>query len=143
VLAYRTATTTNVKPSPTVAVRTPLSSPTVPITPTTPPTPTSAPIPSGSILGVESNILTKYSNIPWVRYGYPTCGGNSLSGDALKTWINVRHSEGVHILITTCQANNSSLLDQKPIQALVESGADAVQCGNEQMKYDPGLTSYV
>jgi hypothetical protein len=78
-----------------------------------------------------------------VRYGYPTCGGNSLSGDALKTWINIRHSEGVHILITTCQSNNGSLLDPKPIQALVESGADAVQCGNEQMKYDPGLTSYV
>ncbi len=144
-LAYHVATAANVKPSPapTSIARTPLSTPTLAITPTIPPTPTPTPIPSGSILGVESNLLTKYTDIPWVRYGYPTCGVNTLSGDALKTWITIRHSEGVHILITTCQVNNASLFDPKPFQAIVESGADAVQCGNEQMKYDPGITSYV
>lgn len=143
--AYHVATTANVKPSPTPTsiARTPLSTPTLAITPTIPPTPTPTPIPSSSILGVESNLLTKYTDIPWVRYGYPTCGVNTLSGDGLKTWILIRHSEGVHILITTCQVNNASLFDPKPIQAVVESGADAVQCGNEQMKYDPGITSYV
>jgi hypothetical protein len=143
--AYRTATTANVKPSSTATkpVKTPITTPSLSITPTIPPTPTPTPIPSGSILGVESNLLTKYTDIPWVRYGYPTCGVNTLSGDALKTWILIRHSEGVHILITTCQVNNASLFDMKTFQAVVESGADAVQCGNEQIKYDPGNTSYV
>ncbi len=145
VLAYRTATIANRKPTPahTIIARTPSTSPTLAITPTIPPTPTPTPIPPGSILGVESNLSTKYTDIPWVRYGYPTCGVNTLSGDALKTWITIRHSEGVHILITTCQVNNASLFDPKPFQDIVESGADAVQCGNEQMKYDPGNTSYV
>src|SRR5271157_4209409 len=143
--AYRTATTASVMPSPTAtkAVKIPIATPSLAITPTIQPSPTPTPIPSGSILGVESNLLTKYTDIPWVRYGYPTCGVNTLSGDALKTWITIRHSEGVHILITTCQVNGASLFDPKPLQALVESGADAVQCGNEQIKYDPGNTSYV
>jgi hypothetical protein len=143
--AYRTATIANIKPTPvpTRIAKTPLTTPTPGITATIPPTPTPAPIPSGPILGVESNLLTKYSDIPWVRYGYPTCGANTLSGNSLKTWITIRHSEGVHVLITTCQVNQASLFDPKPIQDIVESGADAVQCGNEQMKYDPGITSYV
>jgi hypothetical protein len=143
--AYRTATTASVMPSPTAtkAVKISIATPSLAITPTIQPSPTPTPISSGSILGVESNLLTKYTDIPWVRYGYPTCGVNTLSGDALKTWITIRHSEGVHILITTCQANGASLFDPKPLQAVVESGADAVQCGNEQIKYDPGNTSYV
>ena len=145
VFAYRAATTTNVKPpmTATTTVQTPITTPSIGITPTITSTPKPTPIPLRSILGVESNLLTKYSDIPWVRYGYPTCGVNTLSGDALKTWITIRHSEGVHVLITTCQVNGASLLDPKPIQDIVESGADAVQCGNEQIKYDPGHTSYV
>ena len=143
--AYRTATTAFVKPLPTAtkAVKTPVATPSLAITPTIQPSPTPTPIPSGSILGVESNLLTKYSDIPWVRYGYPTCGVNSLIGDSLKTWITIRHSEGVHVLVTTCQVNSAALFDTKIFQAIVESGADAVQCGNEQIKYDPGNTSYV
>jgi hypothetical protein len=143
--AYRTATTAFVKPSPTATkvVKTPVATPSLAITPTIQPSPTPTPIPSGSILGVESNLLTKYTDIPWVRYGYPTCGVNDLVGDGLKTWITIRHTEGVHVLITTCQVNGAALFDTKIFQAVVESGADAVQCGNEQIKYDPGHTSYV
>lgn len=143
--AYRTATTAKVKPTPaaTKIVKAPAITPSPDITPTIAPTPTPVPIPLGSILGVESNLLTKYTDIPWVRYGYPTCGSNGLIGDGLKTWITIRHTEGVHILVTTCQVNGSALFDTKIFQAIVESGADAVQCGNEQIKYDPGNTSYV
>ncbi len=139
--AYRTATTAHVTPTATTTAKTP--TPTLGITQTLQPTPTPTPLPLGPILGVESNLLTKYTDIPWVRYGYSTCGVNSLSGDALKTWINIRHSEGVRILITTCQSNGPSFYDTKTLQAVAETGADAVQCGNEQMKYDPGHTSYV
>jgi hypothetical protein len=43
-----------------------------------------------------------------------------------------------------CQSSNTSILfDPHPLQDVAMSGADAVQCGNEQMKYDPGQTTYI
>ena len=94
-------------------------------------------------MGVESNLSTNYPNIPWVRFGYSTCIANKLTGDALRTAIANEHSQGVNVLITTCQSRGASLYDTKTLQDIAISGANAVQCGNEQMKYDPGNTSYV
>ena len=141
--AYRMATTAKIIPTPTATTNIKTPFPTQTVTPTLAPTAMPTPLPLGPILGVESNLLTTYPGIPWVRYGYLTCVANRLSGDALKNWITIRHSQGVRILITTCQSNGPSLFDKKTLQAVAESGADAVQCGNEQIKYDPGFTSYV
>ena len=141
--AYRTATTAKVIPTATTIVKMPAIGITPTTQPTYPPTPTTTPLDLGSVLGVESNLSTAYSGIPWVRYGYPTCGANKISGDALKTAIADKHSEGVKVLVTTCQATGSSLFNTKTLQDIATSGADAVQCGNEQMKYDPGNTSFV
>jgi len=78
--AYRTATTAKIIPTATTIAK----SPTIGITPTTqptyPPTPTPTPLALGSVLGIETNLSTTYSGIPWVRFGYPTCGVNELSG---------------------------------------------------------------
>ena len=104
---------------------------------------TPTPLPLGPVLGVESNLATTYSGIPWVRFGYPTCGVNILSGNTLDTAIANEHSQGVSVLVTTCQTKGASLYDTKILQDVADSGANAVQCGNEQMKYDPGNTSYV
>ena len=142
VFAYRAAT---VKPTAT----TPKKTPTIGITPTPQPTilptptPTPTPLPLGPILGIESNLTTTYAGIPWVRFGYRTCGVNTLSGNALKTAIADEHSQGVRVLVTTCQTQGASLYDTKILQDVADSGANAVQCGNEEMKYDPGNTSYV
>ncbi len=142
VFAYRAAT---VKPIAT----TPKKTPTIGITPTPQPTilptptPTPTPLPLGPILGIESNLTTTYAGIPWVRFGYRTCGVNTLSGNALKTAIADEHSQGVRVLVTTCQTQGASLYDTKILQDVADSGANAVQCGNEEMKYDPGNTTYV
>lgn len=141
--AYRTATTAKILPTATTIAKIP----TIGITPTTIPTylptPTPTPLPLGPVLGVESNLATIFPGIPWVRFGYPTCGVSTLSGVALKTAIANEHTQGVSVLITTCQTKGASLYDTKILQDVADSGANAVQCGNEQMKYDPGNTSYV
>jgi hypothetical protein len=141
--AYRIATTAKIGPTATKNIKTP----TIRITPITqpiyPPIRTPASMPLGPVLGVESNLATTYSGIPWVRFGYTTCVANKLSGDALKTAIANEHSQGVSVLVTTCQTNGASLYNTKTLQDVANSGANAVQCGNEQMKYDPGNTSYV
>ncbi len=141
--AYRMATTVNVKPTPTATTpaKTPLATPSLVITPTTQPTPT--PLPLGPIRGIESDLKTTYSGIPWVRFGYQTCGVNKLSGNALRAAIEEMHSEGIRVLVTTCQSNGPSLYDTKTLNDIAVSGADAVQCGNEQIKYDPQHTIYV
>jgi len=143
--AYRTATTAKVLPTTTTIAKTPTIGITSTIQPTYPPTstPTPTPLPLGSVQGIESNLLTTFSGIPWVRFGYPTCGVNKLVGDALRTAIANEHSQGVSVLIATCQTKGASLYDTKTLQDVAVSGANAVQCGNEQMKYDPGNTSYV
>jgi hypothetical protein len=141
--AYRTATTAKVFPTATTIVKTPTIPPTPTTQPTIPPTPTPTPLPLGPVLGIESNLTTTFSGIPWIRFGYHTCGVNKLSGDALKTAIANEHSQGVRVLVTTCQTHGASLFDTNSLQDIANSGADAVQCGNEEMKYDPGFTTYV
>ncbi len=137
--AYRTATTAKVTPTtPTILkAHTPITQPIYP------PIRTPTSLPLGPVLGVESNLTTTYPGIPWVRFGYPTCGVNRLNGVDLKTAIANEHSQGVSVLVTTCQTKGASLYDAKILQDVADSGANAVQCGNEQMKYDPGNTSYV
>lgn len=137
--AYRTATTAKILPNATtiIKIHTPVTQPIYPPIRT----PTSQPL--GPVLGVESNLGTNYQGIPWIRFGYPTCGVNRLNGNALKTAIANEHSLGISVLITTCQTKGASLYDSKILQDVADSGANAVQCGNEQMKYDPGNTSYV
>ncbi len=141
--AYRTATTTKVNPTATTIVKIP----TIGITPTTqptiPPTPTPTPLPLGPILGIESNLTTTYSGIPWVRFGYRSCGVNTSGGDALKATIEAEHIKGIRVLVTTCQLNGSALYSANPLNDIAQSRADAVQCGNEEMKYDPGFTTYI
>jgi hypothetical protein len=141
IFAYRAATTTKVTPIATKIIKTPTITPI--IQPFYPPIRTPTSLPSGPVLGVESNLVTAYPGIPWVRFGYSTCGANRLSGDALKTAIANKHSQGVKVLVTTCQTEGASLFNTKTLQDVADSGADAVQCGNEQMKYDPGNTSYI
>ncbi len=141
--AYRTATTVKVNPTATTIVKIP----TIGITPTTqptiPPTPTPTPLPLGPILGIESNLTTTYSGIPWVRFGYRSCGVNTSGGDALKAAIEAEHINGIRVLVTTCQLKGSALYSANPLNDIAQSGADAVQCGNEEMKYDPGFTTYI
>lgn len=141
--AYRTATTAKVSTTTVRTVKTPTTGITPTMQPTYPPTPTPTPLPLGPILGVESNLATTYPDIPWVRFGYSTCYANNLTGIALNTAIANEHSQGVNVLITTCQSRGASLYDTKTLQDVANSGANAVQCGNEQMKYDPGNTNYV
>jgi len=140
--AYRTATTVKVIPTPkATTVKKPFPTPTLP--PTIAPTPTATPLPLGPIHGVESDLKIAYTGIPWVRFGYRTCGVNQLSGDALRAAIEAKHNQGIRVLVTTCQSNGPSLYDTKTLNDIAQSGADAVQCGNEQIKYDPGYTTYV
>ncbi len=126
----------------------PAKTPTVVITPTpTPtmlptPTPTPTPLPLGPILGIEGGLTTAYSNIPWVRYGYLGCSSNKTSGEALRDAIAAEHSKGIRVLITTCQAQGPALYNTAPLKDIAQSRPDAVQCGNEEMKYGQ-FTSYV
>src|SRR6266849_5687745 len=84
--AYRTATTVKVIPTPkATTVKKPFPTPTLP--PTMAPTPTATPLPLGPIHGVESDLKIAYTGIPWVRFGYRTCGVKQLSGDALRAAI--------------------------------------------------------
>jgi len=138
--AYHTATT----PAATTT-RTPITTSSMAITPTTQPTtpPTPTPLPLGPILGIEGNLATTYPGIPWVRFGYRTCGVSKLSGDALRTAIQAMHDQGIRVLLATCQSNRPSMYNTNTLNDIAASGADAVQCGNEQMKYDPGNTTYV
>ncbi len=147
--AYHLATPARVTPTPTPIVKkptigiTPTTQPTTLPTPTPTPMPTPKPLPLGPILGIESNLPSSYPNIPWVRYGYRNCSANKSGADALRAAIEAEHSKGVRVLVTTCQLTGSALFSTTPLNDIAQSGADAVQCGNEEMKYDPGLTTYI
>jgi hypothetical protein len=99
---------------------------------------------SGAVLGIEGDATTSssYPGIPWVRLGYPTCVPSNLSGQVLKDTIGSYHRQGMHVLLTYCQAGGDSLFATNPLNDVAQSGADAVQCGNEQMKQS-ATTLYV
>ena len=75
-----------------------------------------------------------------MRLGYPTCGWGNLRGDVLKKTVENYHIQGVRVLLTVCQRkDDNSLYDTKPLNDTAQGNADAVQCGNEEMKYDPSV----
>ncbi|MGH2495015.1 MAG: hypothetical protein ACRDIV_09965 [Ktedonobacteraceae bacterium] len=104
-------------------------------TPRAGPPPSPVAFHSGSVLGISGNAPTtsSYPGIPWVRLGYTTCGSN-LSGQVLKDTIGIYHSQGMRVLLTYCQTSGDSLFATNPLNDVAQAGADAVQCGNEQMK---------
>jgi hypothetical protein len=99
-------------------------------------------VPPTSVLGIQgdASTITSFPGIPWVRLGYPTCVTSNLSGQTLKDTISSYHSQGMRVLLTYCQTRGSSLLNTNLLDDAAQSGADAVQCGNEQMKQSDATT---
>src|SRR5579863_9547770 len=109
------------------------------------PTPTLLPAPNpASVLGIDSNPGQYFAGISWIRLGYPTCGFGYLSGAHLHQTMQNYHNLGLHVLLIVCQPASSgpSLLNPQLFADLAQSGADAIQCGNEEMKQN-ALTTYV
>ncbi len=110
--------------------------------------PVASPSPSGflpeTVLGIQGEIFTSptYPRIPWVRLSYPTCVKSNLSGQVLKDTISSYHTKGIHIMLTYCQTGGESLFDTNRLNDAAQGGADAVQCGNEQIKQS-NATLYV
>ena len=98
----------------------------------------------GTVLGIQgdANTVNSYPGIPWVRLSYPTCVASDLSGQVLKDTISAYHAQGMGVMLTYCQTNGASLFDTSRLNDVAQAGADAVQCGNEQMKQS-GTTLYV
>lgn len=95
-------------------------------------------------LGIQgdASTISSFPGIPWVRLSYPTCTAGNLTGQALKNTISGYHNQGIHVLLTYCQPRGGSLFDTKMLSDAAQGGADAVQCGNEQMKQS-ATTTYV
>ena len=113
------------------------------VTATSPVTPTSS---SGfrpeTVLGIAGDPHLSFPGIPWVRLGYPTCGSgpvNSPVGQMLKSTIQGYHGQSVHVMLTYCQSRDN-LFDTNRLNDAALGGADAVQCGNEQMKQSTATT---
>src|SRR5947209_8140260 len=107
-------------------------------TPTPDPAPTYPPVVSpASTLGIVADTQDPFTGIPWVRLGYKTCFGTT-QGQALKNTIAMFHSRGVRVMLSLCQwASDDRLFDPSILKDMAQGGADAVQCGNEQMKSGP------
>ena len=89
-------------------------------------------------LGIVADTQLPFAGIPWVRLGYGTCFGNVMKGNLLKTTIAQFHSQGVRVMLSLCQwASDNRLFDASILNDAAQGGADAVQCGNEQMKSGP------
>src|SRR3989440_2916233 len=131
---------TAVKPTPTPKhTPTPTPTPTFTPTPTPDPTPTYPPtVSSARILGVVADAIHPFTDLPWVRVSYVTCISSGPSGTGLKTTIAKFHSMGVRVMLSICQwSSGTRLYDTKYLNDAAQGGADAVQCGNEQMKFGP------
>ena len=107
-------------------------------------TPSSLGTGKGPIAGIAGS-TDSYAGISWIRLSYPTCGWGNLAGDELKTTIQSYHQQGIRVLLILCQASSGGpkLLNTQVFNDVAHGGADAVQCGNEQMKYNPPATLYV
>ncbi|HTI12941.1 MAG TPA: hypothetical protein VL461_00010 [Dictyobacter sp.] len=120
-------------------------SPTQKATPTIAVSPTVAPIvlpvqdPS-KVLGIAGDVNTNYAGIPWVRIGYPTCGWGNLKGQVLQQTIQKYHKQGIRVLLTVCQPDPKNLFNASLMQDAARGNADAVQCGNEEMKQDASVS---
>ena len=87
-----------------------------------------------STLGIVADTQHPFTGIPWVRLGYKTCFGNT-QGQVLKDTIAMFHSRGVRVMLSLCQwATDKRLYNTNIMNDAAQGGADAVQCGNEQMK---------
>ena len=139
----------------TATKKVPTPSPTVSQTPEVPfnlprpmprvlPTPTPITLGPAPVLGIQGDPRVSYTGIPWVRLSYPTCGSGNLKGSVLWQTIQQYHEQGVHVMLTICQwSSGPRLFDPAPLKDAAQSWPDAVQCGNEQMKYDPPATMYI
>jgi len=129
----------------TVTLGQPLASTTTPTAQLPTPTPVATPIllpveSPARVLGVQADANTPFPGINWVRLGYPTCGWGNLYGDVLKSTIQDYHSRGIRVLLTVCQGpNDDRLYNMQPLTDAAQGLADAVQCGNEEMKQDPSV----
>jgi hypothetical protein len=92
------------------------------------------------ILGVQGDGQTSFPGIPWIRLSYPTCVESKLRGQVLKDTIQQYHQQGIHVLLSYCQFSGSGLFDTNKLNDAAQGGADAVQCGNEQMKQSTSTT---
>jgi hypothetical protein len=111
---------------------TPVNTPGVTGTPGTTYPPVVSP---AAVLGIVADTEKPFSDIPWVRVSYVTCVSSGPSGDALKMTVARFHSIGVRVMLSLCQwARDVRLYDMKIMNDVARAGADAVQCGNEQMK---------
>jgi len=108
------------------------------VTPSITPTPTPPPVtvlnPS-SVLGIDSGPLSAYPGISWTRISYKTCGGRNY-GTRLKNTIQLNHNQGGHVLVLLCQHPGQHLLNMLWFNDVAQAGADAVACGNEEMKHN-------
>src|SRR5256885_13737464 len=87
------------------------------------------------VLGIVADTKSPFAGIPWVRLGYGTCFGNVMKGELSKTTIAQFHRQGVRVMLSLCQwASDKQLFDARILNDVAQGGADAVQCGNEQMK---------
>lgn len=148
ILAYRTTIIGGrLQPTPAAQTTTNRASP----TPALKSTPTSTalqgltvlPVQSpSSVLGVDANNPAySYPGVPWVRLGYTSCGSGDLQGATLRNVIQQYHSQGIRVLLTYCQrGNNSGLFNMAPLNDIAHANADAVQCGNEEMKQDASVS---
>jgi hypothetical protein len=110
------------------------------VTPTVPATPSPTPIPYApvipkAVLGIDSGPPSLYPGIGWTRLSYRTCGTN-LSGGRLDKLVQRYRSQGVRVLLLLCQRPGLQLLDINRINDAAHSGADAIACGNEEMKHN-------
>lgn len=98
------------------------------------------------ILGIDASTdLYYYPGISWMRLSYPTCGWGNLRGSTLKQTIAEYHRRGIRVLLIVCQnaSGGAKLFNTQLLHDVAQGNADAVQCGNEEMKYDPPATLYV
>ena len=134
------AATAQVTPTPRhTPTPTQIPTPTFTPTPTPVPTPTYPPTVSPArVLGIVADAISPFKSIPWVRVSYVTCIKSGPSGTGLKTTIAKFHSIGVRVMLSVCQwARDARLYNTKYLNDAAQGGADAVQCGNEQMKFGP------
>ena len=87
-----------------------------------------------TVLGVSGRM--QFAGISWESIAYATCGSDGLSGTALQNAVNADHSSGAHVLLLLCQGANSGpqLFAAQQFDDVAQAGADAVQCGDQQMR---------
>ncbi|HEX4205194.1 MAG TPA: hypothetical protein VHZ51_13570 [Ktedonobacteraceae bacterium] len=147
-LSYRVITLGGYqKPDPHPSTSASAPTPTATSTPRPTATPaahlTTLPIqPPSSVRGVDASYLGgSYPGIPWLRLSYPSCGWGDLRSAKLRSVIEGLHRKGVRVLLTFCQrGNDAGLFNPAPLRDVAQANADAVQCGNEEMKQDASVS---